>query len=198
VPGQEGWFTPRRRVLTLAIVAGLVVGAMLGWAGWLMRDREPPRPFALEVGKVHQLALQESLAGRYITHRKGKRLFVVQGELVNRFPRDVKVSWVRVRGTAYADHDQQKLLGSDQVYLGNVLTDVQLETWELDAIRAYGAYNNGRSNVNFEIPPGGKVPFQLVFVDMRVPVLRTVAQVMSYARNGLSVYVEAPGPDGAK
>ncbi len=197
VPGQQGWFTVRRRVLVLAVVAGLIVGAILGWAGWLMRGTTPVRPFAVESGKVHQLALQNTLEGRTIAHRRGKRLFVVEGQLVNHFPRDVKVSWVRVRGTAYAEHGEKQLLGTTQVYLGNVLTDKQLESWELDAITAYGAYNNGRSNANFEIPAGGKVPFQLVFVDMKVPVLRTVAQVVSYSRNGLSVYVEGAAGPGA-
>jgi hypothetical protein len=191
IPGQEGWFTDKRRVWVLVVLAGVVVGGLLGWGGWLMREKEPEQSFALETERVHQLSLQENLEGRTILHRSGKRLFVVEGQLVNRFPRGVKISWVRVRGTIYADHTQKQLLGQTQAYLGNVLTDKQLESWDLDAITAYGAYNNGRSNANFEIPPGGRIPYQLVFVDVRAPVLRTVAQVISYSRDGLAVYVDA-------
>ncbi|MFI5400810.1 MAG: zinc-ribbon domain-containing protein [SAR324 cluster bacterium] len=195
VPGQAGWFTERRRILASFAIAGVLVGAIIGWAGWLMRG-ETELPFALEFGKVPPLALQEDLTGRLVANRSGQTLFAVEGTLVNRFPARTRISWVRVRGTLYADREQSRVLGTSYVYLGNVLTQEQLQTWQPSAIAAYGAYNNGRKDVNFEIPAGATVPFQLVFPDIRVPVARTVAQVTSYTRNGLTVYLDAPVKGG--
>lgn len=195
VPGQAGWFTERRRILASFAIAGVLVGAMIGWAGWLMRG-QTELPFALEFGKVPPLALQEDLTGRLVANRSGQTLFAVEGNLVNRFPARTRISWVRVRGTLYADREQSRVLGTSYAYLGNVLTQEQLQTWQPNAIAAYGAYNNGRKDVNFEIPAGATVPFQLVFPDIRVPVARTVAQVTSYTRNGLTVYLDAPVKGG--
>jgi predicted Zn finger-like uncharacterized protein len=191
IAGQSGWLTNRRRALTLVVVAGVLVGAMIAWGSWLMRD-PTKQPFAFEFEKVHQLALQEDLQGRYVTNRGGQRYFVVEGQLVNRFPKSVKISWVRVRGTIYADRAQGQVIGATQAYLGNVLTQQQLETWDPKAIAAFGAYNNGRKNINLDIPPLEVVPFQLAFPDPKTVVERTVVQVISYTRNGLAVYVDAP------
>jgi predicted Zn finger-like uncharacterized protein len=193
-PGQVGAFTDRRRFLVLAALAGLIVGAIAGWGGWLTKeDGTLTRPFSQESGGVHHLVLGQSLESRTIVHRGGKRLFVVEGQLVNRFPKDTKLSWVRVRGKVYGDSGETRLLGTAQAYLGNILTQEQLETMELPAIAAYGAYNNGRANENFEIPPGRQAPFQLVFLDVSDPILRTVAEVAGYTRNGLAIYLDVPG-----
>ncbi len=192
-PGQVGWLTDRHRFLVLTILAGVMVGAIVGWGGWLAeRQDAASRPFAFESGRAHRLVLDEALDGRPVVQRSGKHLFVVEGQLVNRFPKSVKVSWVRLRGKLYGDTNENQLFGTAQAYLGNVLTLEQLETLGPTAIAAYGAYNNGRNNVNFEIPPGRKVAFQLVFMDVQDPVQRTVADVISYVRDGVTVYVDAP------
>jgi predicted Zn finger-like uncharacterized protein len=195
VPGQGGWFTDRRRVLAAMVVAGVIVGAIVTWGGWMMGG-DDDRPFAFEFGRTHQLALQEDLTGRAVPGRNGRKLFVVEGRLVNRFPPGVRIGWIRVRGTIYADHGQSHLLGATQAYLGNVLSDAQLQTMAPDAIAAFGAYTNGRKDVNFDIPSGAAVPFQLVFLDVPSTVARTVVQVIGYTREGLAVYLDAPGGDG--
>jgi hypothetical protein len=189
-----GWLSDRHRLLVLAVLAGILVGAIIGWGGWLAKQQEMAiQPFIFESGRAHRLVLDEALEGRPVLHRGGTRLFVVEGQVVNRFSRSVKVSWVRLRGKVYADTRENQLLASSQAYLGNVLTEEQLRTMDLPAIAAYGAYNNGRNNANFEIPAGRRVTFQLVFLDVNEPVQRTVAEVVSYVRNGLTVYVDTPG-----
>jgi hypothetical protein len=191
VPGQAGWFTDRRRVLALVAVAGVLLGALVGWGGWLLRGTDREHPFAFEFGRVHQLALQDDLAGRTVRTRGGTTLFVVEGSLINRFPPGTRIGWIRVRGTVYADRGQSQAMGSAQAYLGNVLTERQLEAMTPEAIAAFGAYNNGRGDVNFDIPSGASVPFQLVFPGVTAPVARTVAQIIGYTRDGLSVYLDA-------
>src|SRR5262249_12263378 len=122
----------------------------------------------------------------------GQRLFVVQGTLENHFPRGTEISWIRVRGSAYTDQNQTETLGTAFAFIGNVLSDAQRGSWYADATPALSAYKNGTVNTNFQIPPGARIPFQLVFVNIKRPVGRTVAQVVSYHRNNLTVYVD-PG-----
>ena len=49
-----------------------------------------------------------------------------------------------------------------------------------------------RDDVNFEIPSGAKVPYQLVFTGIGPNVGRTVAEVMSYHRGGQAIFIENP------
>jgi len=193
-PGQLGWLADRHRFLALAVLAGLIIGAIVGWGGWLTKHvDEASRPFSFEAPGMHRLTLDEALEGRPVVQAGGRHLFVVEGKLVNRFSKSEKVSWVRLRGKLYADSSENQLLGTSQAYAGNVLAQEQLESWDPQAISAYGAYNNGRNNVNFEIPPGRGVAFQLVFLDVRGPVHRTAVEVVSYVRDGLTIYIDMPG-----
>ncbi len=191
VADQVGWFTNPRRYTALGVAAAVVLIAAGAWTVWLWNAPGSSQPYTIETGRVHQLALDSDLAGRYVFNKpSGERLFVVQGVVENRFPRDAEISWIRLRGTAYTDPNQTRTLGTAFAFIGNVLTDAQLGAWELDAIQAFHAYNNGRDNANYQIPSGVRVPFQLVFAGISQPVGRTVAQVVSYHRNNLTVYVD--------
>ncbi|MEE8433876.1 MAG: hypothetical protein V3S64_03725, partial [bacterium] len=59
-------------------------------------------------------------------------------------------------------------------------------------IRAYYGFNNGRENINFEIPSGALVPYQLVFTDIGSNVGKTVTEVVSYHRGGEAVFIDSP------
>ncbi len=192
VPDQQGWFTTQQRYIALAVAAAIVlVGAGI-WTAWLWNAPGASQPYTIETGRVHQLALDSALAGRYVLNKaSGQRLFVVQGTVENRFPAGTEISWIRLRGTAYADRNQTQTLGTAFAFIGNVLTDAQLGAWELDAVQAFHAYNNGRDNSNFRIPSGARIPFQLVFAGISAPVGRTIAQAVSYHRNNLTVYVDS-------
>jgi hypothetical protein len=65
-----------------------------------------------------------------------------------------------------------------------------------EAIATFGACNNGRKDINLDIPPLEVVPFQLAFPDPKTTVERTVVQVISTTRNGLAAYVDAPVGSG--
>jgi hypothetical protein len=187
------WLSTRNRYVLLGVAAAILLIVAGAWTVWLWNAPDTSQPYTMESGKVHQLALDEKLEGRYVFNKpSGQRLFVVQGSLENHFSRGTEISWVRLRGSAYTDQNQSETLGTSFAFIGNVLSDAQLGSWDVDAIQAFYAYNNGRDNTNFQIPPGTRVPFQLVFVNIKRPVGRTVAQVVSYHRNNLTVYVD-PG-----
>jgi hypothetical protein len=193
VPDQTGWLSTRARMLTLAAAAAAVLIGAGVWSAWLWKTPGSARPFTVETGRVHQLTLEQEPQGRYVRNiASGQRLFVVHGTVENRFPAGTDISWIRLRGTAYSGRDQTETLATAFAFIGNVLSDAQLGAWELEAIRAFHAYNNGRDNANFRIPSGARVPFQLVFPGVRQTVGRTIIQVVSYHRDGLTVYVD-PG-----
>lgn len=193
VPGQ----TPapkmnERRVLILLTAASVVILLGAGiWGYFLAVSSGGEEKFAIQYGLTHNLAMEDNLEGRYVTNRpSGKRLFVVSGVVENRFADGDQLSWIRIRGVAYADTEQSTPLGETAAYAGNLLEDSQLTHWELPAIKAYYGFLNGRKDQNLQIPSGTKVPYQLVFPDITGTVKRTVAEVTSYNRRGQSIFVE--------
>jgi predicted Zn finger-like uncharacterized protein len=193
VPDPSGWLTTagRRGRIAVAAAGAFVVAVTLVWGVWLNRAPSGPVPFVIETGRSHQLALQEPLEVRFVANRpSGKRLLVIQGQVENRFPAAQDIGWIRLRGTAYADAHQTQPLVSALAFAGNVLSDAQLETMDPAAIRGYLAFINGHENTNYRIPEGKRVPFQIVLFDPIGEVARTVADVISYHRDGQAVYVD--------
>ncbi len=193
VPGQWTRLSEPRRLALLGLAIAAVVALAVGWGVWLFQQPQLARAFAVESEGANLLALQSNLETRYVVNQpSGRTLFVVQGAVENDYPASRRISWVRLRGMLYADRGQSRSLGNAYVYPGNVLEQRQLETMPLSAVLAYGSYNNGRGNENYHLLPQAQVPFQLVFQDVSDPVARTVVQVVSYYRDGLSVFLEGP------
>ena len=194
VAGQPPPPLSETRILALLAAASLaiLIGAGL-WGYWLATSSAGDSPYILQLGQPHQLALEDDLKGRYVNNRpSGQRLFVVSGEVENRFPGADDVRWIRIKGVAYADAAQTNPVGSAFAYAGNLLEESQLTQWELAAIKAYYGFNNGRKDLNFNIPSGAKVPYQLVFANVSDPVGRTVAEIVSYHRGGQAVFIDSP------
>ncbi len=194
VPGQPARLLSEGRVLALLTVAAVAILAGAGvWGYWLATSESGRPAYSVQVGQPHQLVLEENLEGHYVTNvPSGKRLFVVQGDVENRFPAGEALRWIRIRGTAYASPEQTTPLARAEAYAGNVLDDTQLAHWELPAIKAYYGYTNGRQELNYDVPSGASVPYQLVFADVSDAVGRTVAEVVAYHRAGQAVFIDQP------
>jgi hypothetical protein len=194
VPGQEPNVLTEKRVLMGLVAASVLILLGAGvWGYWLAVNPGRGERYSIQFGQTHNLSMEDSLEGRYVTNRpSGKRLFVVSGMVENLFPDEDQLGWIRIRGTAYADREQKKPLGRVAVYAGNLLEDSQLTHWEISAIQAYYGFLNGRKDQNLRIPSGEKVPYQLVFPGIQGQVERTVAEVMSYNRGGKSVFIDTP------
>jgi hypothetical protein len=194
VPGQEPTVLTEKRVLMGLVAASVFILLGAGaWGYWLTENPGRGERYTIQFGQTHSLSMEDSLEGRYVTNRpSGKRLFVVSGMVENLFPDEDQLGWIRIRGTAYADKEQNKPLGRVAVYAGNLLEDSQLTHWEISAIQAYYGFLNGRKDQNLRIPSGKKVPYQLVFPGIQGQVERTVAEVMSYNRGGKSVFIDTP------
>jgi predicted Zn finger-like uncharacterized protein len=194
VPGQEAKVFTEKRVLAIVAAAAVAILAVTGaWGYWLAATAGERKAYQVQFGQPHQLALKNDLQGHFVTNKaSGKRLFVVTGEVQNQFAPESKLRWIRIKGSAFSDPGQSRLLGTTFVYAGNVLEDSQLTQWELPAIKAYYGFTNGRKELNVSIPAGAKVPYQLVFDDVEGEVGRSVAQIVSYQRDGQAVFVDNP------
>ena len=190
VPGQPGIETRERRIFVGILgVAFLVALAAVGWGWWLSNLPDTTERFAIQSGVAGQFSLNSGKPPYFVTNKaSGTRLYVFSGELENRFSTSERVGWVRLRGTAFGK--ESKPVQAAYSYVGNLLTDEQLVAWNLQAIKAYYGYNNGRNDSNFHLQEGAKVPFQIVFVGVPATVTRAEAEIIGYLRRGKPVYVE--------
>ena len=194
VPGQPAKIItePRALMILAAASLGILIGAGI-WGWWLTASTQNPDPFRIQDGKVHQLSLTDTQKGHFVRNRpSGKRLFVVNGKIENRFDNTHKVRWIRLKGMVFGGGEEEKPKSLAFAYAGNLLKDGQLSKWSLADIRAYYGFNNGRENINFEIPSGALVPYQLVFTDIGSKVGKTVTEVVSYHRGGEAVFIDSP------
>jgi hypothetical protein len=194
VPGQDPTKVAEARVLYLMAAASVAILVGTGvWGYFLATAGGQKAPYAVQMGQTHQLALQDDLDGHYVSNvPSGQRLFVVNGEVENLFPGVSRVRWIRVKGTVFADRGQTQPLGVAFAYVGNLLKDSELTHWELPAIKAYHGFINGRQDLNFEIAPSAKVPYQLVFAAVGERVERTVAEIVSYHLDGQAIFIDQP------
>ena len=194
VPGQPAKIITEPRALGILAAAslGILIGAGI-WGWWLTTSTQNRDPFRIQNGKVHQLSLPDNQQGHFVRNiPSGKRLFVVNGKIENRFDNTHKVRWIRLKGMVFGGGEEEKPKSLAFAYAGNLLKDGQLSKWSLADIRAYYGFNNGRENINFEIPSGALVPYQLVFTDIGSKVGKTVTEVVSYHRGGEAVFIDSP------
>ncbi|MBI4082084.1 MAG: zinc-ribbon domain-containing protein [Candidatus Lambdaproteobacteria bacterium] len=191
VEGQDATGRRERRVFWSLLAAGVLTLVLaLLWGIWVSQLPRHDQTYTVEQGQPHQLALPAKLEGHYVHNvAAGQRLFVVTGDLTNLFGSGDSIGWVRLRGQAWGSPAEAQPLTTTS-FIGNVLDDQQLGTWELGAIRAYYGFNNGRNDANYDIPSGKRVPFQLAFFAAEKDIVRTEAAVISYILGGKPVYVQ--------
>ncbi len=178
----------KRRFRLLAAAIVLAVLLSVGWGAALLVQPGPSSGYALQAGAPSELAVSPTRGGYFVTNKpSGEKLYVLTGEIVNHFGTGDKVGWIRLAGMVYANGQP---LHNGQGYAGNLLNEGQLATWALPAIAAYYGYGNGRNDVNFRIPEGKAVPYQIVLRGVKQPIERSEARVISFLRQGRPVYLE--------
>ncbi len=191
VPGQEPppSRAENRNFLISSVLVFLVVALSVGWGFWIWSLPGEAEPFAVQVGTPQDFSVTSTKEGYFVTNKpSGKKLYVLTGKVRNGFSTGDRIGWVRLRGITYTNSGKATREG--HTYVGNMLTDEQLATWELNAIQAYYGYSNGRDDINFEIPQGKAVPYQIVMPGVRIPVARAGTKVVSFMRKGRPVYLE--------
>ncbi len=99
---------------------------------------------------------------KFIENTKSGTLFVVSGKIRNDYDRPR--AFVKVSGRLYSTG--RKLSKTLTVFCGNSLSESELSTLDIAAIRKRLLERAGEKNANALIPPGRDVPFMLVFSDL--------------------------------
>jgi len=102
---------------------------------------------------------REGLSGDYLNLSAGRRAFVIRGDLINRSTSPQ--SLLRVQGILYGSDGS--VVASREVFCGNVLSDGELSSLSDETIEARLQNEVGQAMSNMEVPPGGRVPFMVVF-----------------------------------
>ncbi len=156
----------RRSPLFWAVVlVGAVVLAYTGYNLYFHRDEafqyfNPEKVRALWQSRQMEARLGvEDLTGYYPALPGSRRAFVIRGEVVNRS--DTPQSLIRVQATLYGAAGNS--VATKDVYSGNVLSDSDVASLSEEAIESRLQNEVGDAMTNMEVPPGGRVPFTVVF-----------------------------------
>lgn len=170
----KGWTTSKSSgarkgaliLIIILILAGSIYG--LGQLG--------PKTFIKEKGHDYYSALRsflgfkkgaqgyialERIRGYYLENKHRQRIFVVEGEAVNRWnePR----SFIKVKGTLL--DTQGDKIEEKSSYCGNILLEEDLKNFSPEAIEKSLTAQFGETFANVNIPPGKGVPFMIVFMN---------------------------------
>ncbi|MGB9699622.1 MAG: DUF3426 domain-containing protein [Thermodesulfobacteriota bacterium] len=151
-------------LLIFLILAGLIYG--LGQLG--------PNSFLKEKGHYYYSMLRsylglkqsgpgfislEKIRSYYLENKHRQRIFVVEGEAVNRWPEPR--SFIKVKGTLL--DAQGSKIEEQTSYCGNILLEEDLKNFPPEAIEKSLAAQFGETFANVNIPPGKAIPFMIVF-----------------------------------
>lgn len=113
--------------------------------------------------KSLKVALDEASVGdRPIKRGKIGDLYVISGNIVNYS--SVPVNYVKVRASLITQDN--KTAKTKEVYCGNILPDKELARKGISDIDKMMVNKAGQKNMNLNIVPDKKVPFEVVFTDL--------------------------------
>ncbi|MEZ4605194.1 MAG: DUF3426 domain-containing protein, partial [Desulfobacterales bacterium] len=75
-----------------------------------------------------------------------------------------------------------KVIVTSTAYTGNMLTDAELATLELDLINERLNNRTGDDNLNVDIAPGKEIPFTVVFANLPENMHEFTVEVVQSAR----------------
>lgn len=127
----------------------------------LFAKQTPPPPTAEPVRLTAMVS-----ASRLLKGPRGDNIFVIEGSVRNDYPESR--SFIKLRGTVYNKDGQP--IAQREVFAGNTLNDEEIRG--MDRIRINSILNRsvGGSLVNFNVPPGTAIPFQIILFDVDEPV----------------------------
>jgi predicted Zn finger-like uncharacterized protein len=107
---------------------------------------------------------------RTVTNLLSGNLRILEGVAVNQSPSPL--SRIRVRLVISDAYDV--VLGEKTVFCGNLLTDVELSTLAEPEILRELSFPQGSDVPNEKIPPGGTIPFMIVFAQEQAGAIKTI------------------------
>ncbi|MFO7495922.1 MAG: DUF3426 domain-containing protein [Desulfobacterales bacterium] len=111
-------------------------------------------------GNLHLSTLE--INSRFIENDSAGRLFIITGQVKNGYT--VARSHIQVTGKIYSQGKQ--LVKSENVFSGNILSDLDLKNLSFEDISNRLNTKDGSRMANVDVKPGATVPFMLVFSNL--------------------------------
>ncbi len=99
---------------------------------------------------------------RFILNVKAGKLFVITGRAKNGYSNNR--NFISVSGKLFAKG--KKLVKTQTVFCGNVLSDIELSNMDFDAIQKRLSNRFGDNKSNVQVKPGKELPFMIVFSNL--------------------------------
>jgi predicted Zn finger-like uncharacterized protein len=165
--GSERKPKSKKTLIILGALVGLILGlgalAFLapGLFGKFLPFGKPSQEEKTEVFSTDQIkdfALKD-VTQYYVDNEKAGKLFVVQGKVVNNFktPKDL----IKIEATLFDKNNAAVV--SKKLLIGNAVSLYQLQMLSEQELEAHIENKVGVLTVNTGVPPGGEVPFFVIF-----------------------------------
>ncbi len=181
-PGAAPVDKPKKRVrppLLILLVLLLLVGGVVGLNSMgikipFVSDIQIPFLSSIKIPFISDLLgpkvedpgnlriYTSDIVSRFVDNPKAGKLFIVRGKVRNGYsePR----SFIRLSAKLYSEG--KKLVKTKQVFCGNVLSDLQLQSLSIQQINKKLNNRLGHKRANVDVPPGKSIPFMVVFSNL--------------------------------
>jgi len=166
-PAQKRRKKSNSRGALLMLLLLLTLGGAYAWYGWQLNTYDPA--LLIEHLRAKLPGLQQSepqgsievrnLSSLFIDNQNAGQLFVINGEVVNRYPGDR--SAISVKGVVY--NAEGKAVLQQTVFCGNPLDEAALRTLPYSKIEESMNNQFGDALSNLNLSPNQAIPFTVVF-----------------------------------
>ena len=178
---------PWGRLTLVSTLASLGLLLIL-WTGGYLHMVDSPLLSRLVGVQLHQFEFVGNLrVEKFRNNFSRQAIHVMTGTVRSNFPDSSNISSIRLKGLAF--DDDQKILESQVVYAGVVLSHQELSEWSVSRIREQYKERYGRNEINRNLREGEELPFQVVFFEAGELFSKASAQIISYQRDGRDVFV---------
>ncbi len=127
----------------------------------LLKYLSPGKPGPSTEAGVKRLDFT-GVSGSFVESKVSGQLFVVKGFVVNNYPKPR--SFIRIKASVL---DERGNVVKEKVgYAGTTFSEEELKTLPLAEINKALSNKRGRNDSNVSVPPGGSVPFMIVFENL--------------------------------
>ena len=174
--------------LTLVSTLASFALLLILWTGGYLHMIDSPLLSRLVGVQLHQFEFVGNLrVEKFRNNFSRQAIHVMTGTVRSNFSDSSNISSIRLKGLAF--DDDQKILESQVVYAGVVLSHQELSEWSVSRIREQYKERYGRNEINRNLREGEELPFQVVFFEAGELFSKASAQIISYQRDGRDVFV---------
>ncbi|MEC8259625.1 MAG: hypothetical protein VX032_04330, partial [SAR324 cluster bacterium] len=154
---------PWMRLTLVSTLASLGLLLIL-WTGGYLHMVDSPLLSRLVGVQLHQFEFVGNLrVEKFRNNFSRQAIHVMTGTVRSNFSDSSNISSIRLKGLAF--DDDQKILESQVVYAGVVLSHQELSEWSVSRIREQYKERYGRNEINRNLREGEELPFQVVFFE---------------------------------